>query len=586
MFGRNPVKTLSKKAWGLLSPFHKPYTRFLAGVAARQTLVVAGGYSLVWLLHTCMGQATMPIWVFIAGLLLYDAGLLRLDLLLNTSFVSRVSFPMFAYLRSKALGKVFQMPLEWHNRQQSGALVGKVNDGVGKVVQTVEGFSRELCPQLIRTVLTLVPLLYFSPWTVAFVVVAVILFSVATIEESRERQPFRMSRHENYARDFGMFSECVEHVQPVTQFGQTDRILDQYGQLQQRIASEGIEEVRIASRWGWKRTMLLTIAKRSCQGIWIWQFRAGSLDAAMVMYMNALIEDLFNSFYGYASLLERMYDGIEPARTLVNLMEEPPAIASSTDRAVAVPEMVGIEMQNVQFGFANGSPVLRNLSVSVEPGTVLGIAGRSGIGKTTIQHLLSRTYDVQYGRILISGVDIREWPLEQLRGMFSSVSQNGGVFFSNLTIEDTIRFARPEASRREVLEAARCACIHREILAMPQGYDTKVGQRGVTISKGQQQRIALAQALLAFNDGRKILILDEFTSALDSKTEEQVLKNVLPLLKGRTVIIIAHRLATLRRVAQKIIVLDDNGIAEVGGHLELIRKGGPYAEMAKLQATA
>jgi ABC-type multidrug transport system fused ATPase/permease subunit len=580
------VKTLFNKAWGLLAPFHEPYARFLAGVAARQILVVAGGYSLVWLLHTCMGQATMPIWVFIAGLLLYDAGLLRLDLLLNISFVSRVSFPMFAYLRSKALGKVFQMSLEWHNRQQSGALVGKVNDGVGKVVQTAEGFSRELCPQLIRTVLTLVPLLYFSPWTVAFVVVAVILFAVATIEESRERQPFRKSRHENYARDFGMFSECVEHVQPVTHFGQTDRILDEYGQLQQRIASEGIEEIRIASRWGWKRTMLLTIAKRSCQGIWIWQFRAGSLDAAMVMYMNALIEDLFNSFYGYAGLLERIYDGIEPARTLVNLMGEQPAIGSSTGRAVLVSDMVGIEMRNVQFGFANGSPVLRNLSVSVEPGTVLGIAGRSGIGKTTIQHLLSRTYDVQHGQILISGVDIREWPLEQLRGMFSSVSQNGGVFFSNLTIEDTIRFARPEASRREVLEAARCACIHSEILAMPQGYDTKVGQRGVTISKGQQQRIALAQALLAFNDGRKILILDEFTSALDSKTEEQVLKNVAPLLKGRTVIIIAHRLATLRRVAQKIIVLDDNGIAEVGGHLELIRKGGPYAEMAKLQATA
>ena len=580
------MKALFKNTWGLLAPFRTPYSRFLAGVAARQILVVAGGYSLVWLLHACMGQATIPIWVFIAGLLLYDAGLLRLDLRLNTSFVSRVSFPMFAYLRSKALGKVFEMPLEWHNRQQSGALVGKVNDGVGKVVQTAEAFSRELCPQLIRTVLTLVPLLYFSPWTVAFVVVAVFLFALATIQESREREPFRKSRHENYARDFGMFSECVEYIQPVTHFGQTDRILGQYQQLQKRIASEGIEEVRIASRWGWKRTMLLTIAKRACQGIWIWQFRGGSLDAAMVMYLNALIEDLFNSFYGYAGLMERIYDGIEPARTLVNLMEEQPAIASSTDQSVAIPEMVGIEMRDVQFGYANRPPVLQNLNISVEPGTVLGIAGRSGIGKTTIQQLLSRVYDVQRGRILVSGVDVREWPLDQLRGMFSSVSQNGGVFFSNLTIEDTIRFARPEASHQEVVEAARCACIHAEILRMPQGYATKIGQRGVTISEGQQQRIALAQALLALNDGRKILILDEFTSALDSKTEEQVLRNLIPLLRGRTVIIIAHRLSTLRRVAQKIIVLDHDGIAEAGGHLELIRQGGSYAEMAKLQASA
>ena len=580
------MRSLFNKAWGLLTPFHRPYSRFLAGVVARQVLVVAGGYSLVWLLHTCMGHATMPLWVFIAGLLLYDAGVLRLDLRLNTAFVSRVSFPMFAHLRSKALGKVFQMPLEWHNRQQSGALVGKVNDGVGKVVQTAEAFSRELCPQLIKTVLTLVPLLYFSPWTVAFVVVAVILFTVATIAESKERQPYRKSRHQNYACDFGMFSECVEHVQPVVHFGQTGRILNQYGQLQERIASEGVEEVRIASRWGWRRTMLLSIAKRACQGIWIWQFRVGSLDAAMVMYLNALIEDLFNSFFGYAGMLERMYDGIEPTRTLVNLMEEQPAIASATEEAVAVPEMVGIEMQNVKFEYANGSPVLQNFSISIEPGTVLGIVGRSGIGKTTIQHLLSRVYDVQHGRILISGIDIREWPLEQLRGIFSSVSQNGGVFFSNLSILDTIRFARPEATQREVMEAARCVCIHAEIMRMPQGYDTKVGQRGVTISKGQQQRIALAQALLAFNDGRKILILDEFTSALDSKTEEQVLRNLLPWLQGRTVIIIAHRLATLRKIAQKIIVLDKNGIVETGGHLELIRQGGSYAEMAELQATA
>ena len=195
-------------------------------------------------------------------------------------------------------------------------------------------------------------------------------------------------------------------------------------------------------------------------------------------------------------------------------------------------------------------------------------------------------FEAQHGRILVSGTDIRAWPLEQLRGVFSSVSQNGGVFFSHASIADAIRFARPEATFREVVQVAKCACIHDDIVRMPKKYQTRIGQRGVTLSKGQQQRIALAQALLAFNDQRKALILDEFTSALDSETEDRILSNLTPWLDGKTVIIIAHRLSTLRKIADRIVVLDQTGIVEDGEHAELISRNGWYAEMAKLQAIA
>src|SRR5262249_40600096 len=208
----------------------------------------------------------------------------------------------------------------------------------------------------------------------------------------------------------------------------------------------------------------------------------------------------------------------------------------------------------------------------------------SGAGKTTIQHLLSRLFEPQQGRILVSGADIRAWPLDQLRGVFSCVSQNGGVFFSGMTILDVIRFGRPEATFFEAVQAARCVCIHADVMRMPRKYHTRIGQHGATLSKGQQQRIALAQALIACDQRRKVLILDEFTSALDSETESRVLVNLEPWLEGKTVIMIAHRLSTVRQLAGRIVVLDESGIVEDGAHADLIRLDGWYVQMGTVPA--
>jgi ABC-type multidrug transport system fused ATPase/permease subunit len=241
---------------------------------------------------------------------------------------------------------------------------------------------------------------------------------------------------------------------------------------------------------------------------------------------------------------------------------------------------------NVKFTYPRrNQAVLRNFKLTIEAGSVLGIVGRSGGGKTTIQNLLTRLFDVQQGSVQICGKDVRQWPLDQLRGLFSQVSQNGGVFFSGMRMSDVLRFTRPEASLREVVQVAKAACIHEDICRMPGKYNTRIGNGcGVSLSKGQQQRVALAQALLAMTDDRRILVLDEFTSALDSETEERILRNLEPWLQGRTVIIIAHRLSTVRKLADRIVVLDKNGIVEQGTHSELIAGDGWYAEMARLQA--
>ncbi len=570
----------------LLSPFRGPYRKYTAGVVLRQALVVLGGYSLVWALRLALRHTSIPEWTFVAGFVLFDGAYLGFDLALNYFFSSKISYPLFGQLRTTALEKVLRMPMEWHQRQSSGELVGKVNNGVGKVVQTAEGLSRELIPALIQTGFSLIPLFWFSAVTTPALLVALGFFLWLTVVENRRRKPHARNRYHGYNRDFGLFSESVEAIQPVVQYNQHGNVLRRYRRVQDGIIASGLEEARIGSRFGFSRNMVLSVAKRACQGIWIWQYRHNTLDAALILYLNMLTEQLLSSFGGYASLIERIYDGMEPTRVLVKLLHERPAIADQGSvNPMAVPERASVRMRAVKFTYPRRKvPVLRNFNLTIAPGTVLGIVGRSGCGKTTIQNVLTRMFDVQQGSIEICGKDVKRWPLDQLRGVFAHVSQNGGVFFSGMRMWDVVRFTRPEATRREVVEAAKAACIHEEICRMPQKYNTRIGQGGVSLSKGQQQRIALAQAPIALRDDRKIVVLDEFTSALDSETEERILRNLEPWLEGRTVIIIAHRLSTVRKLADEIVVLDGSGIVEQGTHAELIERDGWYAEMARLQA--
>ncbi|HLK50152.1 MAG TPA: ABC transporter transmembrane domain-containing protein, partial [Bryobacteraceae bacterium] len=312
-----------------LKPFRRDYAKYLSGTVVRQALLVLGGYSMVWALRFCLKYRNIPEWWLIIALVLFDGVYLGLDLCLNALFARQLSFPMFARLRTISLKKVFQMPLLWHQQQTSGALVAKVNNGVGRVVQTAEAVSRELCPSLIRTCMTLVPLLIFSGITAPVLLVALLIFGWLTVVENNRRTHFRKGRHEKYVRDSGLFSEYVQSIQPVVQFGQCSRILNDYGKLQQRIIDQGLAEIEVANQFSWRKNMVLSVAKRVCQGIWIWQLRKGWTDAAMVMYLNMLTEDLLGSFWSYAGLLERVYEGLEPTRTLLRLLDEPARIADS-----------------------------------------------------------------------------------------------------------------------------------------------------------------------------------------------------------------------------------------------------------------
>ena len=239
-----------------------------------------------------------------------------------------------------------------------------------------------------------------------------------------------------------------------------------------------------------------------------------------------------------------------------------------------------IELKNVTFGYEPNKPILKDVSFKVEAGEVLGIVGRSGAGKSTLVNLISRLYDTQEGEVLVDGINVKQYGFRELRKNVAMVSQETYIFMG--TVAENIAYARPDATREEIIKAAIQASAHDFICKMPQGYDTILGPANRALSGGEKQRISIARAILA---DPKILILDEATSAVDTETELAIQKSLEQLEKGRTVLSIAHRLSTLRN-ANHLIVLDNGKVTEKGTHEELLAQKGTFYKLTKLQTKA
>jgi ATP-binding cassette subfamily B protein len=258
-------------------------------------------------------------------------------------------------------------------------------------------------------------------------------------------------------------------------------------------------------------------------------------------------------------------------------METAPEVVDDP-HALAVDRLRGqISYKDVTFSYEGGQPVLAHVNLDLRPGETIALVGPSGAGKTTLGSLLPRFYDVTSGQITIDGLDIRTLTLESLRRQIGIVQQD--VFLFNGTIRENIAYGDLQASEAALWRAAQHAHLERFIRSLPNGLDTVIGERGVKLSGGQKQRIAIARMFLK---NPPILILDEATSALDSETEQYIQQSLAELSAGRTTLVIAHRLATIRN-ADRILVVTEDGIAEQGTHQELLNRGGLYSRMHQAQ---
>ena len=303
-------------------------------------------------------------------------------------------------------------------------------------------------------------------------------------------------------------------------------------------------------------------------------FRSGAINTGAVVAYFGLLRMLefptFTSSFAYTQISL----GISGARRILDLMNQETILDQNT--AGLTRDMRGeIEFRDVSFAYPAGEPVLQNISFHVKPGQTVAIVGQTGAGKTSLVKLINRTYDVTRGQVLVDGVEVRDWNLASLRSQISMIEQD--IFLFSRSISDNIAFGKPGASHEEVLYASNAAQAHEFIATLDESYETVIGERGVTLSGGQRQRLALARAFLT---DPRILVLDDSTSAIDSATEDKIQRAIANAARGRTTILITHRLSQIRW-ADLIIVMRMGRISEMGTHEELMKTSEAYSRIFK-----
>jgi ATP-binding cassette subfamily B protein len=525
--------------------------------------------------HRLIGiGAAMPYVLGFAGVLLFAEGVWRIGI----HCLNRVDGHGIENLYVIGMDELLAQDAAFFHDNFAGSLTKRVLSFAARFEDFTDNLVFNIVGSLVPLVFAAVVLWRFDPWLVAGLI-GLILFTGAGIAPLiRRRQRLVDQREDAIARVSGHVADSLMNMDTIRAFAAEER---EAAEHRSRVADQRRKSLRSWDYGNLRIDALVAPMSVLTNGLGLLlaitlgasQHGIEAIVVAVTYYSNATrIMFEFNQIY------RQLESSLTEAAQFTELLHAEPTVVDPIAPEPLREKAGDVRFERVRFAYAGGQPLFPRLDLIVPTGTKLGLVGRSGGGKSTLTRLLLRMMDVDDGRILIGGQDITKLRQSDLRSLIAYVPQDPAMF--HRTLRDNIAFARPHATDAEIHQAAQAAHVAEFAGALPDGFDTLVGERGVKLSGGQRQRVALARAILR---DAPILLLDEATSALDSESEALVQQALWQLMEGRTALVVAHRLSTVARMDQ-LVVLDRGQIAEKGTHQELLGLGGTYARLWQHQS--
>jgi ATP-binding cassette, subfamily B, heavy metal transporter len=493
---------------------------------------------------------------------------------LRNAIFERVGQDAARRLAETVFRHVHRLSLRFHLERRTGALTKIVERGTKSIDMMLYFLLFNIAPTIIE--LTAVCIIFgvkFGPGLVVATLVMVVAYIVFTrvVTEWRSKLQRQMNEVDNQA--IARAVDSLLNYETVKYFGAEEREARRYGDAMRAFAGAAVKNETSLAWLNIGQSLITNLMMAGAMAYTVWGWSRGAFTTGDVVFVNTFLAQLFRPLDMLGWVYRTIRQGLIDMEAMFGIVDTPEEVRDLPGAPELRVEAGHIRFENVRFGYDPDREILKGIDLEVKPGTMVAVVGPSGAGKSTLSRLLFRFYEPTGGRILIDGQDLGEVSQASLRQALGIVPQDSVLF--NDTIGYNIGYGRDGATQEEIEGAARGAAIHDFIAALPQGYDSQVGERGLKLSGGEKQRVAIARTLLK---NPPILIFDEATSALDSRTEAAIQETLRSVAARKTSVVIAHRLSTVVD-ADQIVVLNEGMVAERGTHAQLLRKGGLYAEM-------
>jgi len=523
------------------------------------------------------GQAIDPAVVGLYLLGLLGSALLAWGLgWIKTYILALVSERIGADLRTTTYEHLLRLSLEYFGGRRTGDLMARIGSETDRINVFLSLHLLDFATDVLMIAMTAVILFTINP-TLALVTLLPLPVIGWLIHIVRERLRTGFEKIDRvWAEVTNVLADTIPGIRVVKAFAQEDREAQRFRDANAHNLQVNDRLNRVWSLFSPTVTLLTEIGLLVVWAFGIWQVSKNEITVGVLTAFLAYIGRFYTRLDSMSRIVSHTQKAASGAKRIFEILDHVSSVPEAAQPQPLPPVKGHIRLHELGFRYGNRA-VIRQLSLDIAPGEMIGLVGHSGSGKSTLVNLICRFYDPSEGRIELDGVDIRQLALRDYRGQIGLVLQEPFLFFG--TIADNIAYGKPEATREEIVAAARAAHAHEFILRMPQGYDSLVGERGQGLSGGERQRISIARALLI---NPRILIMDEATSAVDTETEKEIQRALDNLVRGRTTIAIAHRLSTLRK-ANRLVVMDKGEVVEQGGHEELLALRGTYWRLHEAQ---